>query len=137
MVEVVVDGRVDRDEFLQTSHLPEPQHGAFSSPEGEMRVFGPVVCPPRGFLSIFVSNHFHSRALGGQSIGNDHFWIAISLHRFLQNRKRSLAIPPIGGETLQDFTFMIYGALKVMLLAVDFDEDLIECHLHWGLWRKL
>ena len=29
-IEVVVDGRVDRDEFLQSSHLPEPEHGAFS-----------------------------------------------------------------------------------------------------------
>ena len=28
MIKVVVDGGMDRDEFLQTSHLPEPQHGA-------------------------------------------------------------------------------------------------------------
>ena len=37
MVEVFVDCRMDGCEFLQTSHLPEPEHGAFSSSEGEMR----------------------------------------------------------------------------------------------------
>lgn len=33
LVEVVMDGRVDGCEFLQTFHLPETKHGSFSSPE--------------------------------------------------------------------------------------------------------
>ena len=33
LVEVVVKGGVDRAEFLQALHLPEPQHGPLSSSE--------------------------------------------------------------------------------------------------------
>ena len=46
LVEVVVDGAVYRDEFLQTSHLPEAKHGPFPSSEGEVAVLGPVIEPP-------------------------------------------------------------------------------------------
>jgi hypothetical protein len=30
-IEVAMDGRMNRGEFLQTSHLPEAEHRAFSS----------------------------------------------------------------------------------------------------------
>ncbi|CAH2395147.1 hypothetical protein MES4922_520014 [Mesorhizobium ventifaucium] len=33
LVKVVMDGRMDSGEFLQTSHLPEALHGSFSSSE--------------------------------------------------------------------------------------------------------
>jgi superoxide dismutase, Cu-Zn family len=35
-VKVVVDGRMDSGEFLQTSHLPEALHGSFSSSEWQV-----------------------------------------------------------------------------------------------------
>jgi len=54
---------VDRGELLEASHLLEPEHGPLSSPEWLMRVFGTVVCPPRGFLSAFVSNDLHDRSI--------------------------------------------------------------------------
>ena len=36
LVEVVVDGRVNGGENLQTSHPPEPEHRAFASSKREM-----------------------------------------------------------------------------------------------------
>ena len=33
-IEVVVDRRMNGDEFLEGSHPPETEHGVFSSPEG-------------------------------------------------------------------------------------------------------
>jgi len=117
---------MDRDEFLQAPHLPEPEHGSLSPSKWQVRVLYSVVCPPRGFLAILVSNHFHCGSVGSQAIRDNHFWNAISLHRFLQKRKRSLTIPPFRDEALEDFTFMIYRAPKVMLLAIDLHEDFIE-----------
>ena len=35
LTEVVVDLGVDRGEFLEGFHPPEPEHGAFSSSEGQ------------------------------------------------------------------------------------------------------
>jgi len=63
MIEVIVDGGVDRDEFLRTSYLSKPEHGARSSPKWQVRVFGSVVCPPRSFLTLLVSIHFHRSAI--------------------------------------------------------------------------
>ena len=45
LVEMVEDGRVDGDEFLQTSHAPEALHGPFSSSERQMRILNPIVQP--------------------------------------------------------------------------------------------
>ena len=54
---------MDRDEFLQISHLPESEHGVLSPAKWQVRVFRPVVCPPRGFLAFLVSDHFHGGAI--------------------------------------------------------------------------
>lgn len=41
--EMVVEGSVDRGEFLQRFHLSKPQHDAFPSSERQMAVLRPVV----------------------------------------------------------------------------------------------
>jgi hypothetical protein len=43
LVEMVVDRAVHGGKFLQTSHLPEAEHGLFPSSERLMGVLGPVV----------------------------------------------------------------------------------------------
>jgi hypothetical protein len=45
LVEVVVDRAVNRGEFLQTSHAPEPEHRPFSSSEWLVRILDAVVQP--------------------------------------------------------------------------------------------
>jgi hypothetical protein len=41
LVEVVVNGAVNRGERLQTSHAPEPEHRPFSSSKRLVRTEGP------------------------------------------------------------------------------------------------
>ena len=49
LVEVVVDGAVERGELLQRSHAPKAQHRPFSSSERLVTVLGPVVQPAASF----------------------------------------------------------------------------------------
>jgi hypothetical protein len=91
-----------------------------------MGVFGPVVRPPRGFLTFLVSNHFHRGAIRREAVGHNHFRIAISPHRFLQKRKRSLAIPPVGNEALQNFALVINCAPEIVLRAINLHKNLIQ-----------
>src|SRR5690606_25891033 len=62
-VEVVVDGRVDGGEHLQTSHPPEPKHRALTSSERKMRVLGAVVVPTPRALLVPAADGPHSRAV--------------------------------------------------------------------------
>ena len=41
---------MNRGEFLQALHLPEPPHGPFPPSEFQVGILGSVVCPPTGFL---------------------------------------------------------------------------------------
>ena len=66
LIEEVVDGRMDGCEFLQTSHLPETEHGPFSSSKWEMRILCPIVEPAACLLSTGVANDLHGSAIGSQ-----------------------------------------------------------------------
>ena len=79
LLEVVVDGRVNRGELLQTSHLPEAQHGPFSSSWREMRILSPIIEPTACFLSTGIANDFHGGAVGPQFIGHGNLRVAVSL----------------------------------------------------------
>jgi hypothetical protein len=63
LIEVIVDGRVNGGEFLQTSHLPKPQHGTLSSSKRKVRIFNAVVKPPALLLFLSISYVSHSRAI--------------------------------------------------------------------------
>ncbi len=43
LIKMVVYGRMNRGEFLKTSHLPKSLHCPFSPPERLVRVFRPIV----------------------------------------------------------------------------------------------
>lgn len=83
-VEVVADGRMNGCEFLQTLFEPEPVHGFFSSPKGEMGILGSIVFPAPDFLGSFIANDVHCRTVGLQPICYDDLRLAISFHRFFQ-----------------------------------------------------
>ena len=70
------------DELLQTSPSSKPEHGAFSSPEEDMRVFGPVVLVTTDLLAVFVSNVLHSSTVRRTAICDDDLGVAVSLHCF-------------------------------------------------------
>jgi len=62
-IEMVVDGRMNGCKFLQTSHLPEAQHGPLSSSKRKVGILCPVVPPAPNFLSINIANHLHRSAV--------------------------------------------------------------------------
>ncbi len=47
-------------------------------------------------------------------------------HRTLQEPERRHAIPALRGKDLEDLTFVIHGAPKVVCRAVDPDEHLVQ-----------
>ena len=64
LIEMVVDRRVDCSELLQTLHLSEAEHGAFSSSKRQVRILRPIVTPAAGLLPIRVADDFHCSAIG-------------------------------------------------------------------------
>jgi hypothetical protein len=62
LIEVIVDGRVNGGEFLQTLHLPKPQHGTLSSSKWKVRILNAVVEPPALLLFLNISYVSHSGA---------------------------------------------------------------------------
>jgi len=82
VIEMIVDGGMDRGELLKTSHSPEAEHRPLSSSEREVRVFCSVIEMATDLLAVNVSDVFHGCPIRSQSIGDNHFRAAISLHGF-------------------------------------------------------
>ena len=79
-IEVVVNRRMNGDEFLQTSHATEPLHGPFSSSKRQVRVLRPIVHPAASFLLVGIANILHRRAVGSEFIGYQYISAAVALH---------------------------------------------------------
>lgn len=92
MVEVVADRDLDRGEYLQASHPAEPQHRPLPPAKWQVRVLGTVARPPAGLPAPARCRDFHRRAAGPQAIRHDRHWLAIPLHRFLQEFQGNLAV---------------------------------------------
>jgi hypothetical protein len=80
LIEMVVDGRMNCGELLQTSHLPEAEHRTFSSSKWQVRILGPIVQPAAGLLPTTVPDNFHRGTIRSQFVRHYHFWVAVSLH---------------------------------------------------------
>ena len=80
LVEMVVDGRMDGGEFLQTSHLPKPEHGSLSSSKWKVRILRLIVQPATRFLPVRVADDFHCGAIGTQFVRHDDVRFAVALH---------------------------------------------------------
>jgi len=93
LVEVVVEGGVDRIEFLQGLHLAEPLHGPFSSPKRQVGVLDAVVQPAARFLFPGAADLLQSRPVGSQSIGDDRLGWTVATHGFLPEFQRGSLVP--------------------------------------------
>jgi hypothetical protein len=60
---MIVDKRMNGDEFLQTSHTPETEHRSLSSSKREVRILCPVILPTAYLLFINVADHLHRRTI--------------------------------------------------------------------------
>jgi len=126
LVEVVVDGRTNGCEFLQTSHLPEAQHGPLSSSKRKVGILGAVVPPATGLLTICLANHLHRSTVRSEIIRRYDFRVAVSFHQFPQEIQRCFAIATLGDMAFQYLTFVIYGPPKIVSIPVDFHDNFVQ-----------
>ncbi len=82
LVEVIVDRAVNRGEFLQTSHAPEPEHCPFSSSKRLVRILGAVVQPAAKLALVDGANFLQGRAIRCQTIRDDRFHQTVPAKRF-------------------------------------------------------
>ena len=80
LVEMVADGGMNGDEFLQTSHATEPLHGAFSSSKRQVRILRPIVQPVARFLLVGIADILHCGAVGSKFVGYQYMRVAMALH---------------------------------------------------------
>jgi len=85
MVKMIVDGCVNRNEFLQGMQSPKPQHCSLSSSKRKMRILSAIVQSPSSHLTPGIA---------------DHFRIAKPFHCFLEEFQCRLAITAFGDEVL-------------------------------------
>ena len=125
-VDVIVDGGLDGGELLETLHRPESVHGFLSSPSWLMRVFSPVVAPPPRLLTAGTPELTERGLVAAQLVGHDHVRAPIPLHCLAQKLQCCFAIPALRDIRLKDFALVIDGAPKIMKLAVDANEHLVQ-----------
>ena len=98
-----------------------------------MKILGSIVHPLPCHLTPFVTDFFHRGTIGAKAICNNLNWIAVTLHRFLQEFQCGLAITFLRHECLKNFTLMIDSPPQIMSLAIDPNEDLVQ--MPFPLWK--
>jgi len=91
-----------------------------------MRVFSSIVEPTASFLAFGIPDDLHGGPIRTKTVSYNRDWAAVSLHRLLQECKRSPAIPLLRNEGLKNLTFVIHRSPEVVNLTVDPHENLIQ-----------
>jgi len=94
-----------------------------------MRVFSSIIHPALRFPLCSVPDRSHRGTVGSQIVCYDDFWPTIPLHRFCQENKGRRTIPSLRDIGFKYLTFMINSPPKVVCLAVDFYEHLVQVPL--------
>jgi hypothetical protein len=55
LIEMVVDGGMNGDEFLQTLHAAEPLHDSLRSSKQKVGILSPIVQPAASFLIVCIA----------------------------------------------------------------------------------
>ncbi len=129
---MIVDGRMDGGEFLQTSHASETLHGAFSSSEWQVRVLNPVIEPPTRLL-LFQRAHFCERCfVRRKTVGDDLFRSAMALHQFPEEFQSCSFVSALRNNRFQHLAFVIDSTPKIMPLAIHLHEYFVYVPLPFG-----
>ena len=123
LVELVIAGGVNGDEFLYTSDAPEPKHRPLPSSKWQVRIFRAVVLPAAGFLFTSVANFLHRGAVGSQFIRHDDIRISKAFHQFPKEFQCRFAIPTLCNVRFQHLAFIIDGPPQVMCLAMGLSDN--------------
>ena len=98
-----------------------------------MAVLSPIVEPPPDVLFVLIANDFHGGFVRAKPVGDDDFWVAVSLHGLAQKLQRSMAIPALGDIGFEHFTFVIDRSPEIVSDPVYFYENLVQMTLPLGL----
>jgi hypothetical protein len=79
LIEMVVDGGMNGDEFLQTSHAAEPLHGSLRSSKRKVGILSPIVQPAASFPLVGIADFLHRRTEGSQLVGHQYMWAAVQI----------------------------------------------------------
>jgi len=82
-------------------------------------VFSPIVYPAAHLTTIDIAERAHGSLAGSHTIGDDFLSPPMTFQGLLQKRQSSSFIPLSRHIALENLTFVIDGAPKVMLLSVD------------------
>jgi hypothetical protein len=126
LVEVVEDGGMDGDEFLQTSHPPKALHRPLSSSEWQVRILSAVVEPSTANLQIVASQLTKSSPIGWTPVRGQDFGPTMPLHQFPKHFQCGTLVSAHCYDTLKHLTFVIDSPPQIMAFAVDLHEDLVQ-----------
>jgi hypothetical protein len=92
-------------------------------------ILGSIVEPAPSFLSISVADLLHRRAVGTELVGDENICATMAFHDFLQEFEGYLAITARCNEAFQDVPFVIHWPPKIVRLAVNLHEHLVQVPL--------
>jgi hypothetical protein len=129
MAKMGANGGTDGGKFLQTPRLSEAEHRKFPSWKRQMRILCPIVQAAARILTAMRAKLPQCRSTRAQVICNDHRKPTVVGHCFLKELQRRLPAAHLCDEAFQDFAFMLDRPPKIMLLADDLDEYLVQMPL--------
>jgi hypothetical protein len=90
LIEMVVDGGMNCDEFLQTLDAAEPLHASLRSSKRNVGILSPIVQPAASFLLVGIADFLHRRTVRSQLVRHQYMWAAVSFIDFLWNFNAAL-----------------------------------------------
>ena len=85
LIEMVSDGGMNDDEFLQTLHVVEPLHRSLPSSKRKVEILSPIVQLAASFLLVGIAVFLHPRTVGSQLFGHQYMTAAAPIHLFIFN----------------------------------------------------
>ena len=117
---------MDGGKFLETSHPPKPKHRPFAPSERKVRVLRPIIEPAASCLPSLGPQILQGGAVGSEIVRDDRLGPTVLPHCFLKEFQCRLLVARLRDEALKNLAFMIHGTPKVVPLAIDLHEDLVE-----------
>lgn len=113
LAKVVVDRRMNDNEFLQAPHLSKAT-SIFSSPKWQVRILYPIVDQSPGFLLPNVSDDRHRRTLKSQFVRHNYMWLAMPIHWFSREFQCYLTITNFVDIGFEYLPFVIFNPPKIL-----------------------
>ena len=91
-----------------------------------MAVLGPIVEIAANFAAVVIAQFSHRCRIGAQPVGDDRFNFAMAFQRLLEKVQRCRFVGGLGNLLSRDLAPATKSAPKVMGLAVNLLEDIVN-----------